>query len=953
MNNQDETNDQLAEDLASLRRRVSELEAEAATNDNELLTLLKGLRALPDSADLSQTARAVFDLCKHLLGATAGYVALRNSDETPDEVLFLDSGGRSCQIDPSLSMPRLGLRAKACHSGKTIYVNSFSNSEWQPSMPAGHMALDNVLFAPLMLDRKAVGILGLANKPGGFNDHDARMAGAFGEMAAVALRNSRNLQALQDSEEWHRGLIETAQEGIWVIDRGSKISFVNTKMTEMLGYALDEMKGKSLFDFMDEEAKAEAEQYLERRRQGVREEHDFRFRRRDGSDLWARLATNPILDKAGNYSGALAMVADITDRKRMERVLLRRIEESLAETPKAAHDIGMEDIPTLVHRETHQVELELQNEELRSTWLRLEQSRDKYQDLYDFAPIGYVTMDKDAVIVEASVASSELLGVAKQSLVKMKLTHFVAPESQDVFYACRRTLIKTLVRQNCELAMFKEDGTPFYVRLTIAASPQPDGNMNRCRAALIDITERKRVEEALAASEERYRVIVETANEAIWLLDENMIISYVNPKMAQMLGYAPEQIVGESPLTFMDAEWQKSSLEYLEQRRKGVSDRHEGRLQRKDGTRIDILVSATPLLDTSGRYKGQVSIYLDITERKRAEEAIQESENRFRTVFENSPTGISIARDGITLLVNQACLRLFGYDAVSELEGTSWLDRIAPHCRDEMAERSGLMGQGKHISSGLETAGLKKDGSLLPLYAEVADIEFPEGKAQAVFFTDITQVKEAEEETKRNLEKLASALEKTIHVAASVIEKKDPYTAGHQRRAADLAFAIATEMGLPEPHAYGIKLAGIVHDIGKIAAPGEILTAPRHLTSAEFGLIRTHPEVGYDILRGLDLPWPIAKMVLQHHELVDGSGYPAGLRGEDILLEARILTVADVVEAMSSYRPYRPARGIDKALCHIEQNKGTLYDPDVVDACLRLFTEKGFKLEEEFSQLPG
>jgi len=192
---------------------------------------------------------------------------------------------------------------------------------------------------------------------------------------------------------------------------------------------------------------------------------------------------------------------------------------------------------------------------------------------------------------------------------------------------------------------------------------------------------------------------------------------------------------------------------------------------------------------------------------------------------------------------------------------------------------------------------------------------------------------------------LKKAFDGIIHAIALTVEIRDPYTAGHQLRVAQLAFAIAKEMGLPEHQAEGIRIAGTVHDLGKISVPVDILSRPSQLTEMEFGIIKTHPETGYNILKDIEFPWPIAEIVLQHHERMDGSGYPQGLSGENIFLEARVLAVADVVEAMASHRPYRPALGQDKALEEIRQNRGILYDTVVVDACLELFMKKGFKLE--------
>ena len=208
-----------------------------------------------------------------------------------------------------------------------------------------------------------------------------------------------------------------------------------------------------------------------------------------------------------------------------------------------------------------------------------------------------------------------------------------------------------------------------------------------------------------------------------------------------------------------------------------------------------------------------------------------------------------------------------------------------------------------------------------------------------------TERKRAEEQLQDTLESLRKAVGTTIQVMVSAVEARDPYTAGHQIRSADLARAIATEMGLPQEKIEGIRMAGSIHDIGKLSIPAEILSKPTKLSEIEFSLIKEHARKGFEMLKDVESPWPLAEIVYQHHERMDGSGYPRNLKGEEILMEARILAVADVVEAMASHRPYRPGLGIDAALNEIEKNRGIFYDDAVADACLRLFREKGFKLE--------
>lgn len=204
-----------------------------------------------------------------------------------------------------------------------------------------------------------------------------------------------------------------------------------------------------------------------------------------------------------------------------------------------------------------------------------------------------------------------------------------------------------------------------------------------------------------------------------------------------------------------------------------------------------------------------------------------------------------------------------------------------------------------------------------------------------------------QEELEQSVQNLKKVMASTIQAIGLTVEKRDPYTSGHQMRVAGLTRAIAESLELPQDQVEGAFMAASIHDIGKISLPAEILTKPIQLTEIEISLIKAHAQAGFDILKGIEFPWPIADIIVQHHERMNGSGYPQGLAGEDILIEARIIGVADVVETMSSHRPYRPSMGIDKALQEIILNKGTLYDPRVVHACLRIFREQGF----EFSNL--
>lgn len=247
----------------------------------------------------------------------------------------------------------------------------------------------------------------------------------------------------------------------------------------------------------------------------------------------------------------------------------------------------------------------------------------------------------------------------------------------------------------------------------------------------------------------------------------------------------------------------------------------------------------------------------------------------------------------------------------------------------------------------LELDLFHKDGHVVPVEVNYRCLCHPDGRPAELLAVarNIRKRKEAEHNYRESTRKMMTALEGTIEAMATLIEMKDPHTAGHQRRVGNLASSIGDRMQLSPDVITGLRLAGLIHDIGKVRVPAEILTNPNSLTEAEFNIIKAHPTTGYEILRDIDFPWPIAEAVHEHHERLDGSGYPRGISGQDIILEGRILAVADVVEAIASDRPYRPALGLDVALQEIEENQDSLYDADVVNACVALFREGGYTVE--------
>lgn len=330
--------------------------------------------------------------------------------------------------------------------------------------------------------------------------------------------------------------------------------------------------------------------------------------------------------------------------------------------------------------------------------------------------------------------------------------------------------------------------------------------------------------------------------------------------------------------------------------------------------------------------------------RKAAEKALRESEAKFRNLVEFSSDWVweINEHDAYTYSSPQVC-ELLGYPP-GEVVGRTPFDLMLPEEVARVREIFDAIKREQRPFRFLENANLHKDGRVI----SVETSGTPIFDAQGVFRgyrgidRDITERKEAERERRASAEKLEQALLQTIEAIAATVEVRDPYTAGHQRRVAALASAIAHEMGLPEEKIRGLYLAATIHDLGKIHLPAEILSKPSSLSKIEYELIKTHSQTGYDIIKDVQFPWPISQVVLEHHERLDGSGYPRGLKGDQILPEARILSVSDVVEAMSSHRPYRPGLGTDAALEEIGKKRGVLYDPDVVDCCLSLFRNKNF-----------
>ncbi|MGZ4960103.1 MAG: PAS domain S-box protein [Methylomonas sp.] len=547
----------------------------------------------------------------------------------------------------------------------------------------------------------------------------------------------------------------------------------------------------------------------------------------------------------------------------------------------------------------------------------------------------------------------------------------------------------------------RKDGKIRWVKDTIILFKDAFGKLLSYDGVIRDITDRVRADLDLRESEEKFHSITASAQDAILMLDYDAKISYWNAAAESIFGYSAGEALGQAlhdllaPKRFHDDFHRGFSR--FKQTGGGtiVGKTVELAAVRKDGTEFPIELSLSAV--KRNELWQAIGIVRDITERKQTEDALRRANRALKTLSAGNLALIRSANeDELLREVTKIIVEKGGYllavvdyaedNPEKSIRPMAWFgSKGGRYWAQQFTWGDTEEGQsciGKVIRSGTTQIchDIAGDPDFAPWknaaqeYGYVSNIALPlidDGRtfgglsiysAERVAFSEeevqlleelandlaygiITLRTKAEHEHHATI--LRQSLEQSIQTIAGTVEARDPYTAGHQRRVAELATAIAQELGLSAEQVNGIHFAAIIHDLGKIHIPAEILSKPGKLRDIELMLIKTHPQSGYDILKDVKFPWPIATFILQHHERLDGSGYPQGLKDEEILLESKILTVADVVEAMSSHRPYRPAIGIKAALAEVERGRGTSYDPMVVDACLRLFTEKQFKFSSK------
>ena len=696
-------------------------------------------------------------------------------------------------------------------------------------------------------------------------------------------------------------ILNSLSEGVWILDKELKIKFINERGAKFLGLLQEQIIGRKITEILPEINDSKFEDLCKK----IRECNSSKFATlmltlNSGVNLLCKIQPYPFIPQ-----GVLCIGED------MEKY--PELEEKVKEELNAMAEMLEK------RREAHF------------------KSEKKFETIIKICPLD-ILVTQDNKFPYANFLISPITGYSREEITSLEnFLEIIAPEYRE------------LVRKNYEARLRGEYIPPYECKLLSKSGEEKwvivVGTLLEWQGRpadivmLMDITELKQKELKLQESEQQFRMLFENAAEAIYFFDpESKQVLEANPSFFNYLGYKPEEISNLRIYDIYDfiAHDKKSIDEHIQSiLDSGTIVVGERKWRRKDGTLIDVLVSAGKISQ-----KGKTVIFTiatDITQLKNMERALQDAVTRLKAILQAIPDLIFIINRNGVILEYYAEKKEDLYAQPIEFLNKK-VTEVLP---SDVAERVI-----KAIQEVFSTREVVEFGYSLNIRGKVRQwdariVKLNENEVLAVV-RDVTQLKKMAKKLRESYERLRKSFQQFIKAMAKIVESRDPYTAGHQERVAELAVAIAKEMRLSEGKIEAIQMAGLLHDMGKIAIPVEILTKPAKLSELEFTLVKTHPQVAYEVLKEIDFPWPVAEIIYQHHERWDGSGYPRGLKDDEILLEARILAVADVVEAMCSHRPYRPAYSIEEALEELTRNKGKLYDPEVVEACVKLFKEKKF-----------
>ncbi len=728
------------------------------------------------------------------------------------------------------------------------------------------------------------------------------LVGVFTEVTEIRQKEA----ALQASEQRFKSIVTTSQEWIWAVDEHGIQTFSNAAVENILGYRPDEIAGiRTSANFVYEEdlplVKERLAQSMERK-QGW-SNVVWRWKHKDGTIRYLESNAVPVFDNAGNVKGFQGTDRDITERIRAQEIL------SLSERK----------FSSTFHLNPNSMAI---SEVVSGKFIEVNQ----------------------AFLSWTGYSPEEVIGTSA-----LDLQIWVHPEDRERITAALKTSGEV---NGAEVLMRRKKGTICNV---LFSARFIDIDQNRYLLTLAhDITEMKRARETLEKSEENFRRSLDDSPLGIRIVSMEGKTNYANRALLDMFGYQDLEELKNTPLKNLYSP--ASYAEYLTRREKRqckeiVPSEYEVDIIRRDRKIRHLQVFRKEIL-WDGEKQFQI-LYNDITGRKKAEELLKQSEAKYRLLADHMKDEVWLTDLELNwIYVSPSLEKLSGY-SLDELKRTPMRKIMTEKSFHETMEifntelPKALASPETYIFDRLlEIESICKDGRVIWNEITFSLIRDEKDKPVYILFEgrDVSERKLAEQKLQQTLESLKKAVGITIQVLVTVLESRDPYTAGHQNRSANLASAIAAEMGLPQNKIEAIRMAGSIHDIGKLSIPAEILAKPTRLTEIEYSIVKEHCRSGYEMLKNVESPWPLADIVFQHHERINGNGYPNHLKKNDILIEARIMAVADVVEAMASHRPYRASLGIEPALREIEKNRGILFDEDVVDACIRLFREKGYQL---------
>ncbi len=560
--------------------------------------------------------------------------------------------------------------------------------------------------------------------------------------------------------------------------------------------------------------------------------------------------------------------------------------------------------------------------------------------IFQGTPYAVFTVDRNRIIFDWNAQAEKITGFKAEEVIGKKCFIFADEPCNEKCVLFADNAEKPPIITACKIR--KKDGSLCEVIKKANLLIDGKGNIIGGVESFEDVSQSQKMQGALRESEERFKDITFSIADWVWEVDDNFIYTYCSEKVEEVLGYSPNEILGKRIFDFMSKEQGvrlNERFAKLAGQKKPIKDIEIYNI-RKDGHVACMLINAVIVVDEQNNFLGYRGVAKNITERKDTERKLLRAAEEWRATFDSMQDLISIQdKDFKITRVNMAYAKAVGCSPKETLNKICYelfhgLDHPLHNCPHKTTMKTKTPTAIEYFDL---TRKIHYEISVTPIFDEHGQIIGTVHTAR-----DITASKKTQSDLQVSLNKFERLLNETSSALAQAVEKRDPYTAGHQERVAQLALAIALEMELPDEKVRGVHMAAIVHDIGKIYVPAELLSKPGKLSEIEFALIKTHAQVGYDILKDIEFQWPIAETVYQHHERANGTGYPRGLKDKDMLLEAKIIVVADVVEAMASHRPYRPALGIDKALEEVLNNKGILYDPHIVDACVKLFNEKRF-----------